>query len=232
MAEKRAQNSVKEVEDAKSNETLRRKAGKDSVKIKEDLKAKEVEKEAEQRRRDKLEDAKAKQRVREQIEADKRTRAEKFAREKALREGQPLPESQSQTQPPTAGSSTVAAGGSLSSGPAAKKEYTETRLQIRLASGGTYTTTLPVTGTLRDVAEFLAAQTLAVSVESVEFSTTFPRKQYSRRDWTKTLAELGLTPSAVGLLLHVAWWWYAFARTSGLTREGQVLLASSSGSTT
>ena len=28
---------------------------------------------------------------------------------------------------------------------------------------------------LRDVAEFLAAQTMAVSVESVGFSTTFPR---------------------------------------------------------
>lgn len=64
-----------------------------------------------------------------------------------------------------------------------------------MAGGGTYTTTLPVTGSeyaiirsifgvllswqiasaLRDVAEFLAAQTMAVSVESVGFSTTFPR---------------------------------------------------------
>jgi len=77
---------------------------------------------------DKLEDAKAKERVREQIEADKRARAEKAAREKALREGQPVPESQSQTQPPTASSS--AGAGPSSSAPAAKKEYTETRLQV------------------------------------------------------------------------------------------------------
>ena len=75
---------------------------------------------------DKLEEAKAKQRVREQIEADKRARAEKAAMEKALREGQPLPESQ--TQPRTGSGSAAAAS---SSAPTAKKEYTETRLQVR-----------------------------------------------------------------------------------------------------
>jgi len=75
---------------------------------------------------DKLEEAKAKQRVREQIEADKRARAEKAAMEKALREGQPLPESP--TQPRTGSGSAAAASPSA---PTAKKEYTETRLQVR-----------------------------------------------------------------------------------------------------
>jgi len=76
---------------------------------------------------EKLEEAKAKQRVREQIEADKRARAEKAAKEKALRDGQPVPESQSQT--PSAAA--AASSSSSSSAPAAKKEYTETRLQVR-----------------------------------------------------------------------------------------------------
>lgn len=84
---------------------------------------------------DKLEEAKAKQRVREQIEADKRARAEKAAKEKLLREGLPLADSQSHQTAPTTGSS-VAAGASgapSSSGAStAKKEYTETRLQVRV----------------------------------------------------------------------------------------------------
>jgi hypothetical protein len=74
---------------------------------------------------DKVEDAKAKQRVREQIDADRRARAEKAAREKALREGQPVLESQTQTQGQGQGAS------SSSSTANAKKEYTETRLQVR-----------------------------------------------------------------------------------------------------
>lgn len=77
---------------------------------------------------DKLEEAKAKQRVREQIEADKRARAEKAARDKALREGQPLPQSQSPAESRAAGMS--------SSAPTVKKEYTETRLQVGVSERG------------------------------------------------------------------------------------------------
>jgi hypothetical protein len=68
---------------------------------------------------------------------------------------------------------------------------------------------------LREVAEFLAGQTLSVDVETVSFAQHFPRyvslsvytggishvlcrKQFSQADFSKTLRELGLTPSAVG----------------------------------
>jgi hypothetical protein len=75
------------------------------------------------------------------------------------------------------------------------KEFKETRLQIRMASGGQpYTTTLSsdasvfgffllgselpdhVTSALREVAEFLAGQTLTVDVETVSFTQQFPRQ--------------------------------------------------------
>ena len=68
---------------------------------------------------------------------------------------------------------------------------------------------------LRDVAEFVAAQSLSVSVDTVTFTQHFPRyglrhligafllthsrKTFSPSDFTKTLRELGLTPSAVCL---------------------------------
>ncbi len=69
---------------------------------------------------------------------------------------------------------------------------------------------------LREVAEFLAGQTLSVDVETVMFAQHFPRqvinyvfwhrnlmmllldrKAFSRSDFSKSLRELGLTPSAV-----------------------------------
>lgn len=69
-----------------------------------------------------------------QIEADKKARAEKAAREKALRDGQPVPDSSSSVGPsrPTPASATVV-----------KKNFAETRLAIRMSSGSQqFTTTL------------------------------------------------------------------------------------------
>lgn len=173
MASKRAVKAEQDAKEAKENEKLRRKQGKvrhprahpslpptdvaqDTDKIKEDLKAKEIVKEAEQRRRgnmsshlllfvqlttstDKIEDAKAREAVRAQIEADKKSRAEKAAREKALREGRPIVD-----DPAASSSAAPAASGASSGGAVAGKDFKDTRLQIRLASGGTpYVTTLP-----------------------------------------------------------------------------------------
>ena len=85
---------------------------------------------------EKVEDAKARAAIKAQIEADKKARAEKAAREKALREGKTYTESA------PAASSSAPAAASASSG-VAGKDYPQTRLQIRLASGGQpYTVTL------------------------------------------------------------------------------------------
>ena len=51
LAEKRAANAVKDAEENKANEAIRRKAGKDMNKIKEEMKAKEAIKAAEQARK-------------------------------------------------------------------------------------------------------------------------------------------------------------------------------------
>ncbi|OCH87525.1 hypothetical protein OBBRIDRAFT_796127 [Obba rivulosa] len=186
MAAKKAVKAKAEAQENLANEAIRRKAGKDINELREELRAKEMIREAEKKRKEKLEDAKARAAIKAQIEADKRERAEKAAREKALREGRSVP-----------GSSAPAPAAAAAPKPAGK-DYPETRLQIRLASGGQpYTTTLPSEATLREVAEFIAAQTLSVDVETVSFSLTFPRKTFARSDFSKTLKELGLTPSAV-----------------------------------
>jgi UBX domain-containing protein 1/4 len=88
---------------------------------------------------DKIEDAKAKAAVKAQIEADKRQRAEKAAREKALREGKPEPVRSASTST----ASPLASPTEATSAGIAGKDFKETRLQIRMASGGQpYTTTL------------------------------------------------------------------------------------------
>ncbi|EJF64427.1 hypothetical protein DICSQDRAFT_81696 [Dichomitus squalens LYAD-421 SS1] len=192
MAAKKAAKAKEEAKETLANEAIRRKSGKDINELREELKRKELLKEAEAKRREKVEDAKARAAVKAQIEADKKARAEKAAREKALREGKPLPDA---VEPASTASTATA---SAPKAGLAGKDYPETRLQIRMAKGGQpYTTTLPSDSTLREVAEFLAAQTLEVDVETVNFSLTFPRKTFARSDFSRTLRDLGLTPSAV-----------------------------------
>ncbi|KAF9646516.1 hypothetical protein BDM02DRAFT_3099702 [Thelephora ganbajun] len=190
LAEKRTKKAVEEAKEAQANEQIKRKSGKDLGKLRDELKAKESLKDMEKKKQEKLDDAKARARVKAQIEADKRERAEKVAREKALREGATLP------QEPANASATVPPKPAAVAG----KDFPETRLQIRMASGGQpYVTTLSSGATLQEVAEYLAGQTLAVDVETVNFAMHFPRKQFPRTDFSKTLRELGLTPSAVSL---------------------------------
>jgi hypothetical protein len=89
---------------------------------------------------DKIDDARAKAAIKAQIEADKKARAEKFAREKAIRDGQPVPDSSASAPVAPKPTAAVAAPSSGVAG----KDFKETRLQIRMASGGQpYTTTLP-----------------------------------------------------------------------------------------
>lgn len=50
---------------------------------------------------------------------------------------------------------------------------------------------------LIEVAEFVSSENLAYSVDTVKFTSTFPRKTYSDDEMRKTLKDNGLTPSAV-----------------------------------
>jgi len=86
---------------------------------------------------EKIEDAKAKAAIKAQIEADKKARAEKAAREKALRDGQ-IPQDTATSAGPSRTPAALAAATTT-----AGKDFKETRLQIRMATGGQpYTTTL------------------------------------------------------------------------------------------
>ncbi|KAH9034592.1 ubiquitin-related domain-containing protein [Lactarius pseudohatsudake] len=189
MNEKRAKKAAEDAKEAKANELIRRKAGKEASQIKEDLKNKQMLKDLEAKRREKEDDKKALAAIKVQIEADKRQRAQKAAQEKALRDGAAPPVDAAGSSAPSAAPATTSVPG---------REFKDTRLQIRLASGGQpLTTTLPSDSTLREVAEFVAGQTLTVDVDTVTFTQQFPRKQFSASDFSRSLRDLGLTPSAV-----------------------------------
>ncbi|KAF5318403.1 hypothetical protein D9611_013914 [Ephemerocybe angulata] len=193
MAEKRARKAEEDALENKANENIRRKTHKDLNKLREEVQAKEILKEVEAKKREKVEEAKARAAVKAQIEADKKARADKAAREKAIREGKPFPDAGQSSPTPAAA---AAAAKPAQSGPS--KEFKETRLQIRLASGGApITTALPSESPLREVAEFVASQSPDIDVDSVSFSQAFPRKTFSAAELSKSLKDLGLTPSAV-----------------------------------
>ncbi|KAJ9091290.1 hypothetical protein QFC21_007075 [Naganishia friedmannii] len=198
LAEKRAKQADLSVEENKANEKLRRRAGQDSASIRQQLAIKEMEKEAAAKKKEKLDDARAKAAIRAQIEADKKARAEKAARDKAIREGRDVPMTAADGAVAMAGTGAARAAAAASGAGVKGSEYKETRLQVRLSTGGqplvkAFNSDAP----LSEVAEWIASENLKYDASSVKMSTTFPRKTFTPADMGKSLRENGLTPSAV-----------------------------------
>lgn len=188
-AARKAQTSVKDAEEAKQNEAIRRKGGKELGQIKEEMKMKEVQKEAEARKREKIEDAKARLRIKQQIEEDRRARKEKEALEKAIRDGTQLPDEAANQ------ASNVAKPTQAASAPAAAAA-SSARLQIRLPSGPPLTCTRPAEDTLQTVLDWVRQQSPDTPLQGTVMST-YPRKTFDASEMAKSLKELGLTPSSV-----------------------------------
>jgi len=181
LKEKKANQALVDKEEAKRNEQIRMKATKESQDLKEELKRKEAIKEAAKKRAEKLEEIEAKKRIKARIEADREDRRRKAEEAKAAREGKAPP-----TQP-VAPVSTPAA-------PKPSTSHNETRLRFQLSSG-TAQKTFEADTTLFEVAQALESEH-GIKVNRLE--TTFPRKVFEgSMDFSKTLREAGLVPSAV-----------------------------------
>ncbi len=146
--------------------------------MKEELARKEQMKEAAKKRQEKLEEAEAKKRIRAKIEADKAERARKAEAAKAAREGNPVPQA-APVAPPVA---------------AKPSSANEARLRLQTAAGNVIKV-YPAETTLFEVAQQLEAENGAAVTS---FTMNFPRKTFEGDiDFSKTLKEAGLTPSAV-----------------------------------
>ncbi|KAK5992202.1 UBX domain-containing protein 1 [Cladobotryum mycophilum] len=181
---KRAVQASQDKEDAKRNEKIRQKSTKESQEAKEELARKEQIKEAQRKRQEKFEDAEAKKRIKAKIEADKAERRRKAEEEKAAREGR----APAEVAAPAAPAPAAAAA------PRPKADHSEAKLKLQTDSGSILKT-LPAETTLFEVAQQLQAET---GKEVTSFMMTFPRKTFQGDvDFSKTLKEAGLVPSAV-----------------------------------
>ncbi|XP_021919770.1 UBX domain-containing protein 1 isoform X2 [Zootermopsis nevadensis] len=185
MRQKRQEREEAEKREALEKEKLRIRHGKEMVAAKKKLGEDEMKKLVEQHKWEKMEEKMARQRVKEQIEQDKIARRAKF--------GIAAPTGGTQQMPVTAVELTPQQA-SLVQQPT--KDYSQTRLQIRLTNGQALTQTF-------GSKEQLSAVRLYVEMNRTDGSgpfclmTNFPKKVFSDDDYEKPLDLLGLVPSAV-----------------------------------
>lgn len=165
---------------------IRLKATKEEQDIREEMAKNEQIKAAAAKRQEKVADLAAKRRIQDKIAADKEARRLKAEAQKAEREGR---------APPPDPSLAAAASAQASSSTPIKKAVTEARLRLQTATG-VVMKTFPAETTLFEVAQALQGENGGVAVES--FTMTFPKKVFTGDiDFSKTLKEAGLAPSAV-----------------------------------
>jgi len=108
--------------ETKRNEAIRRKKTQETEQLKEELRRKEQLKAVEANKREKLEDAKAKERVKQKIREQQEAKRAAAEREKAQREGRPLPDA-------------VAVAAPVEQQKKITANHSESRLQLRLPTG-------------------------------------------------------------------------------------------------
>ncbi|KAJ3342978.1 hypothetical protein HDU83_005855 [Entophlyctis luteolus] len=182
LAARKEEKRQLEIEEEKAKEKVRRATGKELVEMKERMAELEMKKAAEAKRREKEADRIAKEKIKAQIEQDKKERAARSEKERLERQGLASASSSSSIATPSAAST--------ASGP---KEYTDARIQIRLAGGGAVTHTFKATDTIGAVYAHICQHT-GSSPGSFKLATTFPRQVLD--DESRTLKDLGLVPSA------------------------------------
>ncbi|XP_063699621.1 UBX domain-containing protein 1-B [Culicoides brevitarsis] len=180
LRQKRLAREAQEKEEQIEREKLRIKSGKDLAEARRKIEEDEMKKLVAQRKREKEEERLLREKVKAQIEADRQARKLRDAKEA----GQALPV---QSPPPVVSPPT---------GPKTPaKDYTQTRIQIRMTDGSSVVESF-------DVKEQLAAVRLFVQMKqgpTIPFSlmTNFPKKVFADEDYEKPLDVLGLVPSAV-----------------------------------
>ncbi|XP_026840219.1 UBX domain-containing protein 1-like [Drosophila persimilis] len=176
LKQKRVEREEREKVDALEHERNRIRQGKEMAEAKRRTEETEMKKIVDERRREKEEDKEARDRVRAQIEDDK-----------AARRAREAPQMPSKEPAPS-----VSSPSGVKSSP---RDYTETRIQVRLQDGSTLTETFGVKEPLSAVRVFIQAKT---GIETpFALMTTFPRRLYAEEDYGQPLEVLGLVPTAV-----------------------------------
>ncbi|XP_029368462.1 UBX domain-containing protein 1 [Echeneis naucrates] len=182
QAERRERERAEEVE----REKARRRQGQELQQIRQKLQEDDMKKLADLRRREKMEDKMARQRVKEKIARDREERAQKFG-------GGGTPSTAASSQPVQPSPSSPSSQGP----PPTKKEYDESRIQVRLLDGSTITTVFKAQEPLAAVRVYVQVNGNTPEGQDFTLLSPYPRHVYTELDMEKPLKELGLVPSAV-----------------------------------
>ncbi|XP_067374067.1 UBX domain-containing protein 1 isoform X2 [Channa argus] len=182
QAERRERERAEEVE----REKQRRRQGQELLQIRQKLQDDEMKKLADQRRKEKMEDKLARQRVKDKIARDREERAQKFG-------GGAPPSTAASSQPAVCSTSSPTTQGP----PPTKKEYDESRIQVRLLDGSTITTVFKAQEPLAAVRVYVQMNGNTPEGQDFTLLSPYPRHIYTELDMEKPLKELGLVPSAV-----------------------------------
>ncbi|XP_072251697.1 UBX domain-containing protein 1 [Leuresthes tenuis] len=186
MRVKQAERRERERADEVEREKQRRRQGQELQQIRQKIQDDEMKKIADQRRKEKMEDKMARQRVKDKIARDREERAQKFG-------GGAPPSTAASSQPtPPSPSSPTSQGP-----PPSKKEYDESRIQVRMLDGSTITTVFKAQEPLAAVRVYVQMNGNTPEGQDFTLLSPYPRHIYTEMDMEKPLKELGLVPSAV-----------------------------------
>lgn len=174
----RQQKAEKEKEEEKRRELERRKSGRDVQIARQKQQELEIAIALEERAKEKAQEFAAKERVRQQIAQDKLERKQKE---------QALQKQANQLQEKTNNDASTVADGM-------------TRIQFRLPSGNSHLGKFESTSTLRELRTYVTTN-IELPFKRFTMSTSFPRRDLSAEDDTKTLTDLELVPTAVILII-------------------------------
>lgn len=175
LRERRAITAEKERQDKVQAEKIRRKEGKSLREIREEKQVEDMKKLAADRRQEKIDDAKSRKKILDQIQSD---RDKAKAEREAAKGNAPA----------------VAAVAAAPVVVAAKVDYSECKLQLRMPTGAAIVHTFKAEETLGDVVAFIREQQV---LEEFSLGTSFPRKVFSTSDYSFSLKSVGLCPSSV-----------------------------------
>ncbi|XP_074504761.1 UBX domain-containing protein 1 isoform X1 [Sebastes fasciatus] len=181
QAERREREQAEELE----REKMRRRQGQELQHIRQKLQDDDMKKLTELRRKEKMEDKMARQRVKDKIARDREERAQKFGGG-----GPPSTAASSQPAQPTPSSPTNHGP------PPTKKEYDESRIQVRLLDGSTITAVFKAQEPLAAVRVYVQVNGNTPEGQDFTLLSPYPRHEYTELDMEKPLKELGLVPSA------------------------------------
>ncbi|XP_067891143.1 UBX domain-containing protein 4 isoform X2 [Heterodontus francisci] len=185
LEDRREQKKEEELANEIKVEIERRKLGKEMVDFKRKQEEDRTKRMLEERSRDKEEERLARERIRQQIALDRAERAARYAKTKEEAEAAKRAfELERQANE-------------------ARKKIEKSkmcRIQFRLPDGSSFTNQFSADACLAEARDFAESRVGGI-YGRFELAITFPRKQFAKEDYNKTLTELELVPSASIILV-------------------------------